>query len=134
MAATPSGDVLLFGGLNYSGTTRNDTWLFNTATNSWGLLTGSPSTPPARYRHAMATTPEGVLLFGGYDGSSPTYFNDTWRFNTATNSWGQITGSPSTPPARYGHAMAATPSGDRTAVATSLTTPGSSTPPPTAGV
>ena len=110
MATTPEG-VLLFGGSD--GTSQlNDTWRFNTATNSWGQITGSPSTPPARYGHAMAATPSGnVLLFGGED-SSGTLLDDTWLFNTATNTWGQITGSPSTPPARCAHAMAATTSGD----------------------
>jgi hypothetical protein len=111
IAATPLG-VLLFGGWNSSSNSLNDTWRFNTATNSWGLLTGSPSTPTARYGHAMAATPSGnVLLFGGED-SSGTLLDDTWLFNTATNTWGQITGSPSTPPARCAHAMAATTSGD----------------------
>ena len=104
MATTPSG-VLLFGG---AGTTiLKDTWLFNTATNSWSQITDS-SASSARYSHAMATTPSGVLLFGGYNGS--TLFNDTWLFNIATNNWSQVSTSP-TPPARLSHAMATTPSG-----------------------
>ena len=113
MAATPSG-VLLFGG--YNGTTYlNDTWLFNTATNSWSQRTTSP-TPQTRKAHAMAATPStatssgDVLLFGGYSTSYPNYLNDTWFFDTSAGSWSQLTTS-STPPARYGHAMAATPSG-----------------------
>ena len=109
MAETPSG-VLLFGGTLNGTITCSDTWLFNTATNTWGKITGSPSTPTARYNHAMAATPSGVLLFGGWGPSGR--LNDTWLFNTATSTWGQITGSSSTPTARYNHAMAATPSGD----------------------
>ncbi len=108
MAATSSGDVLLFGGQNVSGSLLNDTWLFNTATKSWTEVTGLTRTPTARYQHAIAATSSGVLLFGGYRGSSP--LNDTWFFNTSTKSWSQVSTSP-TPPARYYHAMAATPSG-----------------------
>jgi len=106
MATTPSGDVLLFGGVGSF--YFNDTWRFNTATNSWSQVSTSP-TPPARRAHAMATTPSGVLLFGGWDGSK--CIDDTWQFNTTTNSWSQVSTSP-TPPARYTHTMAALPSGN----------------------
>ena len=109
MAALPSGDVLLFGGMDGSFSSLNDTWFFNTATNTWGLLDTGSASPSARVFHTMAATPSGdVLLFGGYD-STPR--NDTWRFNTATNTWGLLTSSHSAPTARYRHAMAATPSG-----------------------
>ena len=109
MAATPSG-VLLFGGTPTSGAFFNDTWFFNTATNTWGELkiTDTITAPSARYGHAMAATPSGVLLFGGTDGR---FRNDTWLFNTTSGAWGLLnTGSASPPPRMY-HAMAATPSG-----------------------
>ncbi|MCX5973796.1 MAG: hypothetical protein NTU59_03810 [Coprothermobacterota bacterium] len=110
MAAIPSG-VLLFGGKDKSGGRLNDTWLFNTSTNTWGQITGSPSTPTARQYHAMATTALGVLLFGGYYyASGDHYLNDTWLYNTATNRWSQVSAS-LTPTARYQHAMATTASG-----------------------
>ncbi|MEI6510049.1 MAG: kelch repeat-containing protein [bacterium] len=105
MVATPSG-ALLFGGLFSS--LRNDTWLFNTSTNTWSLLNTGSDSPSARYRHAMATTPSGVLLFGGVNSSST--FGDTWLFNTATGTWSQLFPT-TTPSARVAHAMAATPSG-----------------------
>ena len=44
--------------------------------------TESPSSPSARIFHAMAATPSGVLLFGGFDGVIG-YRNDTWLFNPA---------------------------------------------------
>ena len=109
MATTPLGDMLLFGGYNGISTFFNDTWLFDTSTNSWSRVSTSP-TPSARNGLAMANTPSGVLLFGGYNGSG--YLNDTWLFNTTTNSWSLLTGSSSTPSARHGPAMATTPSGN----------------------
>jgi N-acetylneuraminic acid mutarotase len=112
MAVTPSGDVLLFGGFGNSGP-LNDTWLFDTSTNSWRQLTFTTSTPPVRFRHAMAATQSGdVLLFGGQVDSSGSYLNDTWLFDTSTNTWTQLTFTTPTPSARSEHAMAATLSGD----------------------
>jgi len=114
MATTPSGDVLLFGGMNQSGISSNDTWLFNTTNGTWGLLnTGSASSPSARYFPAMAATPWGVLLFGGSGGGG--YPTDTWLFtydkNTGTGTWTSLN-PPNQPSGRQVPAMAATPSGD----------------------
>ena len=90
----PSG-VLLFGG--WDGSYRPDTWLFNTGTGTWTLVpttNGSPSSPSARSYHAMAgSARRGCAPLGGSDGRNR---NDTWIFNTATNTWGQLTDT--TPP------------------------------------
>ena len=109
MAATPSG-VLLFGGQGDGGIFLNDTWLFNTATNTWGLLDTGSASPTDRCNHAMATTPSGALLFGGQDDGG-IFLNDTWLFNTATNTWGLLDTGSASPSRRHSHAMAATPSG-----------------------
>jgi len=109
MAALPGGDVLLFGGYP-SGGNIGDTWLFNTAGSAWTQPTITTSTPTKRDSHAMAATPSGALLFGGKGVSN---LADTWLFNNAANSWTLVPTalSSSTPTARQGHAMAATPSG-----------------------
>jgi hypothetical protein len=44
--------------------------------------TGGPS---ARYGHAMCEFLGDVLVFGGHDGTQA--LNDTWRYQTASNSW-----------------------------------------------
>ena len=107
MAATPSGDVVLFG--NFGGA-YGETWIFNTATNTWGQVITS-STPSVRSGHAMATLPGiGVLLFGGEDAAK---FNDTWLFTydniTKTGAWTETNTAKeptTTPTKRYYHAMA----------------------------
>jgi len=110
MAATPSGDVLLFGGLGNSLNLFNDTWLFDTTTNSWSQVSTS-LTPPARAQHAMAAISSGVLLFGGFDEfDSSNFLSDTWLFNTATNSWSQVSAS-SAPSGRHQTSMVTTPQG-----------------------
>ncbi|MCX5976360.1 MAG: IPTL-CTERM sorting domain-containing protein [Coprothermobacterota bacterium] len=41
-------------------------------------------TPIARWGHAMASTPSGVLLFGGDDGEKDSILGDTWLYGPAT--------------------------------------------------
>ncbi|MCX5973514.1 MAG: hypothetical protein NTU59_02320, partial [Coprothermobacterota bacterium] len=108
MATLPGGNVLLFGGLGDSGR-RNDTWLFNTANNAWGLLDTGSASPSKRLGHAMAKTSSGVLLFGGFDSS---LFNDTWLFNASTSTWGLLDTGSASPTKRFLHAMATLPTGD----------------------
>jgi len=111
MAATPSG-VLLFGGLG--GGFRNDTWLFNSATSTWGLLNTGSASPSKRVFAAMAYDSQSgkMILFGG--NTSVGSNDETWLFNsesTGTGTWTKLTITGSNPPARRGHAMVTTPSG-----------------------
>jgi RHS repeat-associated protein len=83
--------VVLFGGVDGSGTNLSDTWTFDG--RFWTQQ--SPATsPPARHDAVLAS--EGgsnVLLFGGRNSSG--LLSDTWRWNGTT--WTQLT--PSTVPA-----------------------------------
>jgi uncharacterized repeat protein (TIGR01451 family) len=105
MAYDPAtGDMVLFGGENSSGTgVTDDTWTWNGTT--WAEL--SPTTsPPARDEATMAYDPAtgNMVLFGGYDGSS--LVNDTWTWDGTT--WTEL--SPTTsPPARDLASMAYDP-------------------------
>jgi len=83
--------VVLFGGwdtYNY----RDDTWIYDTATNTWVNKTPS-SSPPGRYYHRMVydSINRKVVLFGGYSytNSIVTYYQDTWIYDVATNTWTQ---------------------------------------------
>ena len=64
--------------------------------------------PPPRSGHAMAydSKLDKVLLFGGinYDGYSLTYYEDTWVYDLATNSWTQLN-PPDSPGPRAYHSM-----------------------------
>jgi hypothetical protein len=81
------GYVLLFGGLNYTGSgaaaTSNATWIYHGGV--WAKLNASPA-PSSRYLSAMAfDAGDGyVLLFGGLhyqaSTSTPSPLNDTWMF------------------------------------------------------
>jgi N-acetylneuraminic acid mutarotase len=96
-----SGQVVLFGG--YSTLDLNDTWLYDSKANTWTEV--SPLTSPqARDSSSMTFDPcrGQIVLFGGY--SNGSNLNDTWAFNTLTNTWTNLT-TPSSPPARFGSSM-----------------------------
>src|SRR5262249_5818581 len=105
MAYDPAHDVIvLFGGIDASGTTLNDTWLWNGV--NW-LLQNPGTVPPARSEASMSTHTAGhnVVLFGGITDpcSCGQVLNDTWTWNGSD--WTQQ--NPVTaPPARTWAGMA----------------------------
>ena len=101
------GETVLFGGLDATGTILlGDTWRYDGS--RWQAMTPATS-PPARYKHAMALDPQlGVIvLFGGdaFFGAGGDS-NDTWTFDGTT--WRQLAPSRSPPP-RDAHDIASDP-------------------------
>jgi hypothetical protein len=45
-----------------------------------------------------------VILFGG-KGNRSQYFNDTWAYTPATNTWHELTPTSILPPGRFGHSI-----------------------------
>ena len=80
------GMVCLFGGQDGAGIPQDDTWWYDSATNSWAQKS-RPATPPPRIHHAMvySSLERQTLLFGGTD--TVTQFNDTWLFNASRDDW-----------------------------------------------
>lgn len=99
------GISVLFGGDRKDcGCPGGDTWEWNgTAWTERSL----PASPPRRARHAMAydSARKVVVLFGGWDSTSPskTPLNDTWEYDG--NTWTQRTPANS-PSGRLYHSMA----------------------------
>lgn len=81
--------VVLFGGIDASGTFLGDTWTFDGVT--WTQRT-PPSSPPARSSGRMAWSPanDAVLLCGG--ASTKSGLSDAWLWNGS--SWSTTSGSP----------------------------------------
>ncbi|MCR9243704.1 MAG: hypothetical protein NXI31_01645 [bacterium] len=73
-----SNQLVVFGGLDASGTVLGDTWTWNPATTTWTNTT-APGGPSARRFTAMTFDPANnmVLMFGGLDASG-THLDDTW--------------------------------------------------------
>ena len=118
--------VVLFGGIKGSTfcdgevNTCGDTWLWTPY--QWTKVLGAVGAPPARHSHAMAyvaaSTPPGVVLFGGSRGQASATARcplvsgtkdcaDTWRYDGVTNTWTDESGlGADQPSARTRHAMA----------------------------
>jgi hypothetical protein len=76
-----TGSVVLFGGVDNTGTSLSDTWTWNGST--WAQKTPGTS-PPPRSAAAMAydAATGTVVLFGGSGASA--LLNDTWTWNGST--------------------------------------------------
>ena len=96
--------VVLFGGKDSSFNNIDETWTYDTSTDTWTQQ--NPTTKPsARCIHAMAydSANDKVVLFGG--GSIFGHIDETWTYDTSTDTWTQQ--NPTTKPsARWYHAMA----------------------------
>lgn len=91
--------LVVFGG--FDGTNwLGDTWSWDPVTNAWTNL-APPLAPSARGWAAMTYDPTstGLLLFGGFDGTS--YFGDTWLF--IGNAWVPLSPATNPPARRMGH-------------------------------
>jgi galactose oxidase-like protein len=94
MAYDPvNGVAILFGGRSAGGQLLSDTWRFvfrclgkTSCGLGWSQISTTTS-PPARSDAAMAfdAALQQVILTGGTNGSST--LNDTWRFDSAANTW-----------------------------------------------
>eukprot|EP00211_Chloroparvula_japonica_P000800 CAMPEP_0119147438 /NCGR_PEP_ID=MMETSP1310-20130426/40357_1 /TAXON_ID=464262 /ORGANISM="Genus nov. species nov., Strain RCC2339" /LENGTH=1050 /DNA_ID=CAMNT_0007139409 /DNA_START=120 /DNA_END=3272 /DNA_ORIENTATION=+ len=89
----------LFGGRNASvvaaGVFRNDVWKYDYDSNSWALQvpSGVGPIPIARTGHSVALYLQRyMIIFGGTD-EAGTVLDDTWFFDTDTNTWSEIGGS-----------------------------------------
>jgi hypothetical protein len=95
-----SGEGVLFGGLNATGSVLADTWTFTPA--GWTHL--AITTPTGRTGASLApdAAEPGLVLFGGTDcGGSPC--SDTWRFSAGI--WTLATPIGPSPPSRFGAAF-----------------------------
>ncbi len=94
-------NIILFGGEGYIGASPfilNDTWKYNSATQTWTKLTEAG---PGRRLMPIVydSARDRIIGFGGL--SLTQSFNETWEFNPNTNTWTNIT-TTGVPPAGAG--------------------------------
>lgn len=105
--------LLVFGGVDDSGTLLNDLWSYNTVSGVWTQLT-APTTgatgncgtaPSPRMNAAMVwdTQDQEVLLYGGV-GPNNRYLSDLWSYSPSANAWTSINCS-NAPGARASNAV-----------------------------
>src|SRR5215469_8191047 len=99
---------VLFGGCLCTGgvgPSSGDTWVYRLSTNTWTKVTPAVS-PQPRQGHNLVydSGNKRVVLFGGVDPMTGTYFNDLWIYSFTANTWTMVF-PVSSPPARRVAAM-----------------------------
>ena len=111
--------MVVFGG-DGDGGTFNDVWALSlSGSPAWSMLDPAGSPPPARNRHTAFYDPvrDRMVVFGGYNRSGDTYYNDVWALSLAgTPAWSKLTPAGSPPAARLGHTAIYDPVRDRMVV------------------
>ncbi|KAG1744290.1 kinase-like domain-containing protein [Suillus lakei] len=86
----------------------NDLWSFDLNTLltrvAWERQPVGAARPTHRTGHACITYQDRIIVFGGTDGHY--LYNDTWSFDTNTNTWSELQCIGSIPSPREGHAAA----------------------------
>jgi N-acetylneuraminic acid mutarotase len=96
--------LIMFGGMDENtGSSINDTWAYDPTADTWTELSPSRPVPPARNSHAMVYDPstQRIILFGGATANGSKYFNDTWAYDSAANTWTELEPSGTLPGARF---------------------------------
>jgi N-acetylneuraminic acid mutarotase len=115
--------AILFGGTDGSGLDCifefNDTWVYDSLTNTWEDLAPIGAVPSTRGLHSMVYDPlaNRVILFGGkhwtFGLGGGDWLNDTWTYDPVANAWIELKASGPVPAARQGHSMVYDPIGER---------------------
>lgn len=97
--------MIIFGGMD---PITDDTFSFDKDARAWRELSPDLAgrVPASRCHHTLSEVPgtDQAILFGGF--SRGTRFNDTWRFDLATESWTELTTAGAIPARRCLHTSA----------------------------
>lgn len=87
--------MLVFGGVNSSGTFLNDLWIYRPAANAWTEVKPTGGPPTTRLRPSAVWDPVNsqLLVFGG--ASVNGTLNDQWAYRPSTGTWAQMAAGPS---------------------------------------
>lgn len=85
-SATMVGNKMYVFGGNSGSTKKNDVFSYDPAADTWTKVSTQGTSPDPRAFSAMTTEGTSFLIFGG-ENNSGVFFNDTWEFNTITNTW-----------------------------------------------
>ena len=110
MVTLPDGTVLVFGGVDQSGATKETIWEFNQQDITWAKITPANDPPPARQGHC-AWMQSGKMYVQGGLGENRRFFNDLWSFDLTTREWLEIQTGGTKPSARFGHSTDVLPDG-----------------------
>jgi N-acetylneuraminic acid mutarotase len=97
-----TGRVIIFGGWNET-TCFNDTWAYDPVAHTWEQLQPSGDQPAPRVGASMVyNRPDRLLvMFGGSNADESKFFNETWTYDPADNSWNELTPAGAIPGGRF---------------------------------
>lgn len=89
--ALPDGSIVLMGGLEANGVSKNDVWRSTDKGATWTQVTAAAPWS-ARDFHSAVVLPDGsIVLMGGYDHNTGHYKNDVWRSTDKGTTWTRMT-------------------------------------------
>jgi hypothetical protein len=100
------GKTVLYGGLDATGNSINDTWEWDGIYSNWTQEAGIPTGGRNSFAMAYDSGRQRTVLFGGWDirlGIVFAVYNDTWK--RVDRNWTKITTNSTVPAARYLHSM-----------------------------
>lgn len=88
--ASVGGTVFVFGGRDQDHKELNELYSFDTATNTWALLSSGEDGPPHRSYHSMVADGERnrVYVFAGCGDAGR--LNDLWAYNVTAGQWEEL--------------------------------------------
>jgi hypothetical protein len=96
--------MVLFGGIDESGTRLNEVWDWDGAAGTWTQRTIAGTKPGGRYGHSMVydTGRKKFVVYGGNTGlAAGTWVNETWELDASAGTWQQFVTTGETPPYYY---------------------------------
>lgn len=102
--------VIMLGGGDSNGQILNDTWAYDTNTDTWTEMSSEGPAMSLGSRLAYDADSDRIILFGGSDWNS--LMNDTWAYDFNTDTWTDMKPDIS-PPARNYHGMTYDAESDR---------------------
>ncbi|KAK9502066.1 hypothetical protein O3M35_012669 [Rhynocoris fuscipes] len=99
--------MVIYGGYRDLRGSCNELWVFHFETESWHLLSGSSTCPPARHKHSMVIHDGSIWIYGGMTDLQER--SDLWKFDTVRKLWQQVKSKVS-PGALHSHAVCKLPS------------------------
>jgi len=107
--ALPDGSIVLMGGDESFGNTKNDAWRSTDGGGNWTCVNASSGWTP-RWNHAAVAMPDGSIILMGGDEGAGNMKNDTWRSTDNGTTWTCVNTSSGWTP-RWKHAAVAMPDG-----------------------
>eukprot|EP00929_Paragymnodinium_shiwhaense_P013396 TRINITY_DN121257_c0_g1_i1.p1 TRINITY_DN121257_c0_g1~~TRINITY_DN121257_c0_g1_i1.p1 ORF type:complete len:780 (+),score=173.99 TRINITY_DN121257_c0_g1_i1:233-2572(+) len=98
------GVFYLFGGTD-GAARQSDVHAYNVETNLWQEIRSNGRPPPARSGAQAVVWNGAVWFFGGYTKKDGDYFNDVYKYDIATSTWGSVHTLGESPQKRTDHSV-----------------------------